>query len=106
MLRMNVRCPACSNVYDWQKLRILGERDQQLLTFIECGTCGTSLLSILSLGQTGITAHGLVTDLTVDEVIDLENWGAVNPDDVINLHQLLEREQANFLTDRKKGTTL
>ena len=87
---MNVRCPVCGSQYNLQKLRILGERDQQLLAYIDCGVCSSALLSILSVGPTGMTAHGLVTDLTADEVVDSEQWRLVKADDVLELHEFLD----------------
>lgn len=93
ILRFNVRCPICSNMYDLQKLRILGERDQQVLAYIDCAVCGTALLSILSMTPSGMTAQGLVTDLTIDEVVDSEEWPAVSMNDVLELHELMESDR-------------
>ncbi|MBI2984385.1 MAG: hypothetical protein HYY50_02060 [Candidatus Kerfeldbacteria bacterium] len=96
IIRLSVRCPSCSNLYDWQRLRILGEKDQQLLAFIDCGVCGTALLSILSISPNGMTAQGLVTDLTVDEVIDLEDRRTIGPDDALEVHEMLEADDRSF----------
>lgn len=93
LLRLSVRCPSCASVYDWQRLKILGERDQQLLAYIDCTTCGTALLSILSMQPSGLSAQGLVTDLSVEEILMLENFESLNPDDILDFHQLLENDQ-------------
>jgi hypothetical protein len=90
LLKLNARCPICNNMYDLQKLRIIGEREQQVLAYIDCATCSTALLSILSMQPNGMTAHGLVTDLTVEEVVDSEAWKAVGADDVLDLHEFLD----------------
>lgn len=90
LLKLNAKCPVCGNLYDLQKLRIIGERDQQVLAYIDCATCSTALLSILSMSPNGMTAHGLVTDLSVEEVIDSEAWRQVQADDVLELHEFLD----------------
>lgn len=100
MLRLSVRCPSCSNIYDWQRLRILGEKDQQLLAYIDCTTCGTALLSILTVNPNGMTAQGLVTDLSADEVLDLEDADAIGPDEVLQLHELLDSDDPWFIHPR------
>ena len=65
-----------------------------MLAFIDCATCGTALLSILSMTPTGMNAQGLVTDLTIDEVVDSEDWGVVNMNDVLEVHEQLEQDRA------------
>lgn len=100
LLKLNARCPVCGNLYDLQKLRIIGERDQQILAYIDCGTCSTALLSILSMNPNGMTAHGLVTDLSVEEVIDSEAWRHVQADDVLDLHEFLDTNQPGIISIR------
>lgn len=98
IIRLNVRCPICGDVYDWQRLRILGERDQQVLTYIDCGRCSTAVLTVLSMSQSGMTAQGTVTDLTLDEVYDYSEDEAVTLDDVLAVHQLLDRDETRIIT--------
>lgn len=93
LIRLNVRCPVCSNPFDFQRMRILGERDQQFLTFIDCAACGTGLMSILAMTPQGMTAQGLITDLTADEIPDAEDAGALTADDVLDLHAMLEQDR-------------
>lgn len=100
LLKLNARCPICGNLYDLQKLRIIGERDQQILAYIDCGTCSTALLSILSMSANGMTARGLVTDLSVEEVIDSEAWRSVHADDVLDLHEFLDSDKPGIIVIR------
>jgi hypothetical protein len=96
IIRLNVRCPICASVYDWQRLKILGERDNQVLTFIDCGTCSTAVLSILSLGPSGMTAQGLVTDLTFDEVFGLDERPDITTNDALDMHEALDENDQMF----------
>ncbi|MBI5467088.1 MAG: hypothetical protein HY975_02635 [Candidatus Kerfeldbacteria bacterium] len=100
LLRLNVRCPVCGNPYDLQKLKILGERDQQLLTYIDCGTCSTALVSILSMGPNGMVAQGLITDLTLEEVVNWEQLEAVTSDDVLLMHEFLDGDHHTLFHQR------
>lgn len=100
LLKLNARCPVCSNLYDLQKLRIIGEREQQILAYIDCQTCSTALLSVLSMNPNGMTAQGLVTDLTVEEIVDMDARRAVSDDDVLNLHEFLEMNTPGLFSIR------
>lgn len=94
LLKLNARCPICGNLYDLQKLRIIGEREQQVLAYIDCATCSTALVSILSMSPNGMTAQGLVTDLSVEEIVDSEAMRAVQADDILDLHEYLENDKS------------
>jgi len=92
LIRFNARCPVCQEQYDMQHLRILGERDQQVLTYIDCTHCSTAMVSILSISPQGMTAQGAVTDLTPEEVAGSEDISAIGTDDVLAIHDFLDRD--------------
>lgn len=92
-MRLNGRCPICQAMYDFQRLQILGEQDQSILVYIECPVCQASILSILSMDPRGMSAQGLVTDLTSEEVIDLSDNEEINADDVLAVHEILEEDK-------------
>lgn len=93
-LRLDGRCPICDTTYDFHRLKILGEQDQNLLTYIDCGQCGGAILSILTVSPMGLQAMGLLTDLQSDEVLDEESRRIVTGDDVLELHATLDDEQS------------
>lgn len=101
ILRLNARCPSCSSQYDLQRLKILGEREQQVLAYIDCSTCGTALLSILSMGQNGMTAQGLVVDLMAEEVTNLDDEQHVTSDDVVDMHELLGSGESSLFSSHR-----
>lgn len=93
-LRMNGRCPICNTMYDLQKFKILAEREQNVLTYIQCSHCGSAILSVLSMQPQGLQAVGLVTDLTSDEVVNFESGEHnVSVDDVVDMHEALDKDQ-------------
>ncbi|MFH1367247.1 MAG: hypothetical protein ABIH38_04680 [Patescibacteria group bacterium] len=92
-MRLNGRCPICQAMYDFQKLQILGEQDQSILVYLECPVCSASILSVLSMDPRGMSAQGMVTDLTSEEVFDLGMEGIIEADDVLAMHELLESDK-------------
>ena len=98
-MRLNGRCPVCQAMYDFQSLQILGEREQSILVYMQCHVCQSSILSVLSLDPQGMSAQGMVTDLTPEEVVERESGEAIEADDVLTIHQALEEDWPvdNFL---------
>ncbi|MBI3115658.1 MAG: hypothetical protein HYZ09_04180 [Candidatus Kerfeldbacteria bacterium] len=96
-IRLDGRCPICSHNYDFRRLKILGEREQEILTYIDCHHCGGAILSILTISPLGLSATGLLTDLGSDEVLDEDSRRTVTGDDVLDLHTALDREDAYAL---------
>lgn len=91
-LRLNGRCPVCNTLYDLNRFKILAERDQHALTYIQCSQCGSALLTLLTMNPHGLQAIGLVTDLSSDEVVNFESGEPVSVDDVIIVHDALDRD--------------
>lgn len=94
-MRLNGRCPVCSNSYNFQNVRVLGERDQQILTFIHCSHCGSGVVSILTMNPFGLKASGIITDLSADEVLDMEEAEAISDEDVMSMHELIASDDAS-----------
>lgn len=90
----------CQSAFDFQRMKILGESDQRFLTYIDCATCGSAVLSILSMGQTGLTAQGLLTDLSAEEVMDSDARESLSTDDVLAFHEMLEQQPSHLFSKR------
>lgn len=93
-MRLNGRCPVCSSAYNFQNVRVLGEKDQQILTYIQCSHCGSGVVSILTMNPFGLKAAGIVTDLSADELVDLDEAAAVSDNDVMAMHELIGQPDA------------
>ncbi|MFH0952085.1 MAG: hypothetical protein V1838_02735 [Patescibacteria group bacterium] len=89
-LRLNGRCPVCQTMYSFQNLRVLGEKDQQVLTYIQCSHCSSGVVSVLSLNPFGLKASGVITDLNADEILELEGADNITDDEVMDIHEVLE----------------
>lgn len=98
-MKIGGRCPICEAMYDFQSLQILAEKDHSLLVYMECSVCQASIVSILSLDPRGMSAQGLVTDLTPEEITKAGFAEPVSADDVLEMHEALKEEKPvnNFI---------
>jgi len=95
LLRLNGRCPSCNTAYDFQRLKILAERDQSILAYLECNQCGTSVLSLLQISPNGLSTNVLMTDLTADEVENrLDAGRSIESDELIDFHTFIEGDSS------------
>lgn len=87
-------CPVCNLRYDPLEARILEESSSNHLVHITCRYCKASVLALIITSQMGVSSIGLITDLNSDEVSDFRKSGNVTTDDVIEIHQFLNRQRA------------
>ena len=94
-LRVISTCPICNARYRSGELRILEERSDAQLVFVQCRKCRASVLAVVLANQLGVSSVGLVTDLTGEDVLKFRRQSVVSADDVLDLHLALN--QATFL---------
>lgn len=87
------RCPVCNLKYDPVEARILEEKQNVHLAYIKCYNCQAAILALIMNNGMGITSVGLITDLSADEVIKFKSKSTINSNDVIEIHQLLEKQK-------------
>lgn len=92
-IRLDGRCPVCNTTYDFRRLKILAEREQNLLTYIDCSQCGGAIVSILTISPMGLSALGLLTDLSSEEVLDADSRQSVTSDEVLDFHAALDQDE-------------
>lgn len=88
-----VNCPLCGSHYDPTQTEVIEENDKAALFHIDCAKCGSSILACLVAGPFGVASMGLVTDLSRDDAKKLKSAKTVNHDDIIEIHQYLEKLQ-------------
>lgn len=86
-------CPVCSLRYDPLEAKILDEGDNSHLVYIKCRSCKSAILAVIMANNLGISSVGLITDLTGDDVLKFRETVAVHCDDVIEVHQFLNKEK-------------
>lgn len=95
-LRVISSCPICNARYHSAELRVLEERHDAQLVYIQCRRCRSSVLAVVLANQLGVSSVGLVTDLTGEDVLKFRRQPKISVDDVLDTHLLLQN--ADFLT--------
>src|SRR5689334_6161881 len=91
--QMLTSCPFCHANYNPLKTQIMAERDDAHLLFLECRQCSSAVMAVVTNGLTGLSSVGAVTDLTSQEVSEVQSRGPVSDDDVIATYDLLENDR-------------
>jgi hypothetical protein len=90
-LRLDGHCPNCGHLFDFRKTQILAEENGTSLMFLKCGDCGLAAVATMSMSPQGLLFRGLVTDLTAQDVMKFKDMDDVDSDDVMALHQVLDK---------------
>ena len=90
-LKVISSCPICSARYHSAEIRILEERPDAQLVYIQCRKCRSSVLAVVLANQLGISSVGLVTDLNGEDVLKFRRQNVVSRDDVLDAHVGLQR---------------
>lgn len=85
-LRIISSCPICRARYHSGELKVLEERLDAQLVYIQCRKCQASVLAVILASQLGVSSVGLVTDLSGDDVLKFRRQPVVSGDDVLDLH--------------------
>lgn len=94
-LRVIAACPLCDERYTPLQAHVLDAREGAHLLHLECRHCGGAVVAAVRSDQVGVSSLGLLTDLTSDDVVKFKDAvGTTEPDDVLDLHQLLARDPA------------
>lgn len=98
-LKLISYCPLCETRYRPVSAQMLGEEEETHLLYLTCGKCGSSLLALVLVNTVGASSVGLITDLSFDDVIRFKTARRVTTNDVIAVHELLEREGLSAFSD-------
>jgi hypothetical protein len=86
-------CPVCQLRYNPLEAKVLEQNDASHLLYIKCRHCHSAILAVVMAGNLGLTAVGLLTDLSGDEVMEFNKSLPISFDDVINVHEFIGREK-------------
>lgn len=95
-------CPLCQTAYHPLTTRIVAERDDAHLFYLECRQCGSAVVAIVTTGSAGVSSVGALTDLTSAEVLTASIDRVVTTDDVVDLYDWLESQPSIQLTLRRE----
>lgn len=88
-LRLISACPLCQTHYNPWQTRILEERDDAHLIYLQCRKCGSAVVALVLTSGFGVSSIGVVTDLTHEDVLRFKGATPITPDDVLDAHALL-----------------
>ena len=90
-------CPLCETHYDPLEARVVEQRDGVHLIHVQCRKCLSSVIVLVSSGQSGMLSVSMLTDLTADDVARFRASERVTCDDVLNFHEMLGTTPAENL---------
>ncbi len=92
-LRIINQCPICDTKFNVRQSRILEDREDSHLVYLNCRKCFNSVVALIQFGLHGISSIGMVTDLTYEDVIRFKDGDKVNFDDVLVAHEALTKNE-------------
>lgn len=90
-LRVISSCPICNARYHTAEIRVLEERADAQLVYLQCRKCRSSVLAVVLANPLGVSSVGLVTDLSGDDVLKFRHQNVLSGDDVLDVHLTLQR---------------
>lgn len=96
-LKIISNCPVCDSRNFPAQVKLLNENDESHLLHIQCRTCKSCLIVLITAGPQGMVSMGLLTDLKSDEVLKFSKGTPIASDDVLAVHQLLESKDKNVI---------
>jgi len=89
-------CPLCNASFYPEKASVIDESNTSWLLHTTCSQCASSIVSLMLVGDIGISSFGLLTDLTKEEIEKFRLVETVNEDDLLDLYQLLDKDGFTF----------
>ena len=81
--------PLCRASYPSLGAQIIAEREDAHLLFLECPRCSCGMVALVTLGASGQTSIGAVTDLTKREIANWPGTDSVTVNLVLDLYRWL-----------------
>ncbi len=91
------QCPVCGAKKEHLKIVKIEEKDDNYLVYIKCSKCLSGLIGAVNFGVMGVSVISTVTDLEEEETTRFLEESEVTPDDILDLHEILEEKGEIFL---------
>jgi len=89
-LQIITNCPMCDFKYDKKDIKMIDKKDGLITVYLNCQKCRSSMVMVIMAGILGITSVSMMTDITKDDLKNIEN-SYIEYDDVLEMHRFLER---------------
>lgn len=100
-LRILAACPMCQTAYHPLKTRVVAERGDAHLLYLECRQCSSAVVAIVTAGTSGLESVGAVTDLSRNELALAASDATVSTDDVLEVVEWLTNNTPVQLTPKE-----
>lgn len=95
IIRVEIGCPSCGTRLHNGKM--LEGQDEAQLSHYQCEECLHYCLALVFQTQVGISSVVMITDLNFEDVVRLRGGDPITPDDVLDLHEMLQHKQSALL---------
>lgn len=86
------KCPMCDFKYEKENIKIIDRKDGMMILYMNCKQCKSSLMMVIMTGAFGITSVSAMTDISEEDLEKIGD-GCVNYDDVLEMHEFLEKNK-------------
>lgn len=97
----NIKCVVCSEEYDEADVAIMGQQDELWMLMVSCHHCQTQGI-ILAMVKEDERIQ-LLTDLTPEELEQIQGLPAISGEDVLDVYQFLRDFDGDFVRLLKEG---
>ena len=101
-LTLGTQCPLCTHEYKKEEVCILEEQGGTQLLHITCAACQHAMLTFVMTSQLGISSIGMLTDLSMQDVVRIKRVDPLDEDAVLAFHSLLQRRTSSLIHLLKK----
>ena len=92
----NTKCVVCSRKYSENDVFIIGRQDDVWMLMVSCPHCKTQGIILAMIKEDKQVK--VITDLTPEELEEIENMPAIGVDDVLDVHRFLRDFDGDFRT--------
>ena len=86
-------CPVCRRKRFAADVKLVGEQADGHLLHVKCKNCQSCTMILVSPTGHGMNMLGVLTDLGSEEVGKFMDRGSLSSDDMIGLHEILQKEE-------------
>lgn len=95
--QLAISCPLCDHGYEPYQSRILKNENAAQLWYVMCSNCLHGIMLVVTMTDYGVNSVGIVTDMTDEDVLRLQNHSVIEVNDCLDLHQALNESPELFL---------
>ncbi len=92
------QCPLCSHKYPKESVQILEQEGDARLMHMTCDKCKNAVLALVVTSRAVVGSVGMMTDLTIKDVVRLRDKQEVTEEELLEFHSLLKTSPQHWLS--------